>query len=162
MKIFEEQLLFPLFNILFSIFMVIVLFFAYLSYLQLQGIVPEFHQEPLWFNLFMTCLFIFFTWIVYQFKMLKVILTEQCLEVSFGVFKRTISRNEIERAYLDHLNSFLAYGGWGIRTGRYLGKRRWVYNLPGKKNIVIALKDSKYEFVFSVNNPERFILSLKS
>lgn len=162
MKILEEQLLFPLFYLFFSIFVSIVLFFAYISYLQLQGIAPTYHQEPLWFNILMTLLFSFFTWIVYQFKTLKILLTDQVLEVSFGIFKRSILRTEIAKVYPDQLNPFFAYGGWGIRTGRHLGQRRLVYNLPGKKNIVIALKDKKHEFVFSVNSPEHFILVLKS
>lgn len=161
MKAYEEQLDFPFFSILLFIFLSNTLFFGYLSYQQLQGIPLSFNQEPLWFNLSMALLFSFFTFIIYQFRRLNVLLTHDKLEVSYGIFKHSILRTDIDEVYPDHLNPLFAYGGWGIRMGRHKSKSRLVYNLPGKKNVVISLKNSKREFVFSLNSPEHFILALK-
>lgn len=161
MKVYEEQLAFPIFSVLLFIFLSITLYFGYLSYHQLHGVHLPNNQEPLWFNLSMVLFFSFFSFIIYQFRRLSILLTHDKLEVSYGIFKHSILRTEIDEAYPDHLNPLFAYGGWGIRMGRHNSKSRLVYNLPGKKNIVISLKNSKREFVFSLNSPEHFMLALK-
>jgi hypothetical protein len=161
MKVYEEQLAFPFFSVLIIVFLAITLFFGYLSYNQWQGIDLSYHQEPLWFNLTMGLLFLVFTFTIYQFKKLCILLYHDKLEVSYGLFKRIVLRSEIETIYIDTLNPLLAYGGWGIRFGRYRGKSRIVYNLPGKKNLVAAIKNSNRELVFSVKDSEQFMLALK-
>jgi hypothetical protein len=162
MEIYEEKLAFPFFNILFLIFIAITGYFTYLAFIQLLSAPLSYHQEPLWLNLSMGVFFCFITFIVYQFRRLNVLLTHDKLEVSYGFFKHSILRIDIEDAYIDLLNPLFAYGGWGIRMGKHKGKSRLVYNIPGKKNIIISLKNSKREFVFSLNSPEHLMLVLKS
>ena len=68
--------------------------------------------------------------------------------------------NEIN-AILDE-TSMIRYGGWGIRIGRFGGRWRLIFNVIGKKGVLLQLNQGKFrEFVFSTNSPKEIIKIIK-
>jgi hypothetical protein len=95
-----------------------------------------------------------FLGITINFSRLSIKMTSRSAIVGYGICKRTIPWEDIERCYVDEASS-IRYGGWGIRIGRVKGKWRLVYNVIGAPRIVLSLKSGWYkEFVFSTQNPD--------
>jgi hypothetical protein len=91
------------------------------------------------------------------FSTLIIKLTPHSVVVGFGMIKRTIPWDLIERCYMDEVSS-LRYGGWGIRIGRVRGKWRLVFNIIGAPRVVLALKRGGFdEFVFSTRHPDEMV-----
>jgi hypothetical protein len=91
------------------------------------------------------------------FSTLVIKLTPHSVVVGFGMIKRTIPWDLIERCYMDEVSS-LRYGGWGIRIGRVRGKWRLVFNIIGAPRVVLALKRGGFdEFVFSTRHPDEMV-----
>lgn len=81
-------------------------------------------------------------------------MTSRSIVVGYGMFKRTIFWENIERCYIDEVSS-IRYGGWGIRIGRVKGRWRLVYNVISGPRVVLGLKRGVFrEFVFSTKNPD--------
>jgi hypothetical protein len=95
-----------------------------------------------------------FLGITINFSRLSIKMTSRSAIVGYGICKRTIPWEDIERCYVDEASS-IRYGGWGIRIGRVEGKWRLVYNVIGAPRVVLSLKSGWFrEFVFSTKNPE--------
>jgi hypothetical protein len=91
------------------------------------------------------------------FSTLVIKLLPRSVVVGFGMIKRTIPWDLIERCYMDEVSS-LRYGGWGIRIGRVRGKWRLVFNIIGAPRVVLALKRGGFdEFVFSTRHPDEMV-----
>jgi hypothetical protein len=91
------------------------------------------------------------------FSTLVIKLSPHSVVVGFGIIKRTIPWELIERCYVDEVTS-LRYGGWGIRIGRVRGKWRLVFNIIGAPRVVLALKRGRFdEFVFSTRHPDEVL-----
>ncbi|MBE0516747.1 MAG: hypothetical protein IBX41_05080 [Methanophagales archaeon] len=126
---------------------------GFLFVLVYQGLVGPLGDRPApnWFFLYMV---LFFLAITANFSRLSIKMTPRSVVVGYGIFKRTIFWENIERCYLDAASS-IRYGGWGIRIGRVKGKWRLVYNVIGGPRVVLSLKRGWFgEFVFSTRNPE--------
>lgn len=107
-----------------------------------------------WFLFLMFVLFLGFT---INFRKLVIKMRPDGISVNYGIFKRTIKWENIEKCYVDE-DSALGYGGWGIRIGSGKEGLRLVYNLIGRPRIVLSLKKGKFkEFVFSTANPQKVI-----
>lgn len=109
------------------------------------------HPAPNWFLLY---LFLLFLAVTITFSRLSIIITSRAVTVGYGIFRRTISWDNIERCSVDEAST-IRYGGWGIRIGHVQGKWRLVYNVIGGPRVVLTLKRGMFrEFVFSTSNPE--------
>lgn len=53
-----------------------------------------------------------FLFVVMNFKTLSITMTSRAIVVGYGIFKRTIPWEAIERCYLDEVST-IRYGGWG-------------------------------------------------
>jgi hypothetical protein len=146
--LYEETLFLWVFTAILSI--VTAGFLGVVVYQVLIGPLGE-HPAPNWFLLF---LFVLFLAITLTFSRLRIIITSRAITVGYGIFKRTIPWNTIERCYVDETLT-IRYGGWGIRIGYVQGTWRLVYNVIGGPRVVLALKRGMFrEFVFSTSNPE--------
>jgi hypothetical protein len=150
-SIYEETIDMRVFTALLSGFAAVCLFVAIYQILIVSG---GANSPPPWF--FMLFAFLFLG-IALNFRMLRIELSQQAVVVGYGIAKRRISWEVIERSYRDNVSS-LRYGGWGIRIGRVRGKWRLVYNTPGTPRIVLVLNRWWFdEFVFSTRNPDEVL-----
>jgi hypothetical protein len=91
------------------------------------------------------------------FSTLVIELSPHSVVIGFGIIKRTIPWELIERCYVDEVTS-LRYGGWGIRIGWVRGKWRLVFNIIGAPRVVLTLKRGRFdEFVFSTRHPDEVV-----
>lgn len=149
--IYEEKI-FSKLNAL--IFTVIVGLLLYTFICQLLGEPLGNDPAPNEFLIFMIFLFVF---IGINFSTLTITIDDHHIIVGYGIIKKIILREEVEKCYLDEASAIF-YGGWGIRFGRVKGKWRLVYNTIGDPRVVIALRNGWYkEFVFSTRNPQDII-----
>ncbi len=162
MKVYQEKIPFTLYPYLLIIFLGITFYFAYLFIQQSQLQQLSSNVPPSWFNLMMSVFFAFFSLIIFQFKQLETFISTDGILVQFGFFKRFIPASMIENIYLDTVNPFWSYGGWGIRLGKVNHKKRIVFNLPSKPCVVLSIKNTNKEFVFSTNYPDKTIDAIKS
>ncbi|RZN40355.1 MAG: hypothetical protein EFT35_02970 [Methanophagales archaeon ANME-1-THS] len=147
-SLYEETIFLWGLTALLSIFTAVFLFL--IVYQVLVGPLGE-DPAPNWFFLFMSLLFLF---MAINFRALSIKMTARSVIVGYGIFKRTIFWDNIERCYVDEVSS-IRYGGWGIRIGRVKGKWRLVYNVIGGPRVVLSLKRGRFgEFVFSTRNPD--------
>jgi len=87
------------------------------------------------------------------FARLTVQLTPRTLTVRFGALRRIIPVEQITGCAPDD-QSWVRYGGFGIRYACVRGKRRQVYNVIGAPRLVVSLRDGR-EFAFSTRKSER-------
>jgi hypothetical protein len=145
---YEETIFLWVLTAVLSIFPAV--FLCIVVYQTLVGPLGD-RPAPNWFFILMALLFLTIT---INFSKLSIKMTFRSVVVGYGIFKRTIPWENIERCYLDEVSS-IRYGGWGIRIGRVKGKWRLVYNVIGGPRVVLSLKRGWFgEFVFSTKNPE--------
>jgi hypothetical protein len=112
------------------------------------------NSPPTWFFMLIGLLFLS---IAFNFRKLRIELSPQAVVVGYGIAKRMIPWEAIERCYRDEVSN-LRYGGWGIRIGRVQGKWRLVYNTPGAPRVVLSVNRGWFdEFVFSTKHPEEVL-----
>jgi len=94
-------------------------------------------------------LFIFLLY--WNFRGLRITLTNNQLEVDYGVFNhKKISLQEISGCEITKAN-FRKYGGVGIRFGL---DRSWAYNTDFGEAVKLILKKGR-PFIFSTRNPQK-------
>jgi len=135
--------------------------FAVIVGLLLYALIYQLLIEPLGTNTAPNEFFVFmvllFSAIGINFSTLRITIDYQDVTVGYGIIKKTIPREKIEKCYLDQTRAIL-YGGWGIRVGRVKGKWRLIYNTVGDPRVVVVLRNGWYqEFVFSTRNPQEII-----
>ncbi|MFW0860293.1 MAG: hypothetical protein AAGB97_09125 [Dehalococcoidia bacterium] len=112
-------------------------------------------------NWFFLAMFLLFLGLIVNFSKLNIKMTPRYITVRYGIFKHKILWENVEDCYLDEASA-IRYGGWGIRIGRVKGKWRLVYNVIGGPRVVLSLNKGKCkEFVFSTNNPQKAIETVK-
>ena len=93
----------------------------------------------------------------YNFSSAGISITNDHIEVSFGIFKHRYGWDEIT-GYHKEASGMFKNGGYGIRTVRRDGRWRRVYNVPGGNVIVLTLRSGRIkEFAFSTNDPDEII-----
>ncbi len=81
-------------------------------------------------------------------------ITSKKITIRYGIIGHSQLWNNVEDVILDE-TSMISYGGWGIRIGRFGGKWRLIFNVIGKKCVLLQLNQGRFrEFVFSTNFPE--------
>lgn len=149
--IYEEKIFSKLNAVIFAV-LVGVLLYVLIYQLLVEPLGTD--PAPNEFLFFMILLFAF---IGINFSTLRITIDYQNVNVGYGIIKKSIPREEIEKCYLDETKAIL-YGGWGIRIGRVKGKWRLIYNTVGDPRVVLVLRGGWHkEFVFSTQNPQVII-----
>jgi hypothetical protein len=149
--LYEEQISVWIFRAILGFISAVFLFAA--LYQVLIGPIGE-NPAPNGFYILMALLFLA---LAITFSTLRITLSPRSIVVGFGIIKRTIPWELIERCYVDEVTS-LRYGGWGIRIGWVRGKWRLVYNIIGAPRVVLTLKRGRFkEFVFSTRHPDEVV-----
>ncbi|MFX1515332.1 MAG: hypothetical protein ACFFC6_03425 [Promethearchaeota archaeon] len=92
-----------------------------------------------------------------NFSRMTIELTSQEVTIRYGIFGHTESWNNVKAVTYDE-TPMIGYLGWGIRIGRFGGKWRLIFNVIGKKCVLLHLNQGIFrEFVFSTNFPEEII-----
>ena len=107
---------------------------------------------PTWFLAALTALFALLT---VNFRHITLTLTEEKVEVRYGIFSATRRWNETVACEMDEKHHFY---GWGIRLGRYKSHWVWVYNVMGGPRVVFHTGKNKLKgLVISTTNPEEVV-----
>ena len=97
----------------------------------------------------------------YNFSSIGITITDQNIEISFGIFKHKYAWDDISEYHKEESGMF-KNGGYGIRTVRKEGRWRRVYNVAGGSIIVLVLRSGNVkEFAFSTNDPDEIIRVLE-
>lgn len=122
----------------------------------------------LWFQLFINSFHPpFLNWIylviilicliTINFSKLTIKITSEKITIRYGIVGHTLLWNKVEDVFLDE-TSMIRYGGWGLRIGRFGGKWRLIFNVIGKKCVLLQLNQGRFrELVFSTNSPEEIV-----
>lgn len=146
--LYDETIFLRVFTALLGGFAAVCLFLAFYQILNGPGGADS---PPAWFFMLIGLLFLS---CAFNFRTLRIELSQQAVMVGYGLIKRRIPWETIERCYRDNVSN-LRYGGLGIRIGRVRGNWRLVYNTPGTPRVVLALNRGWFpEFVFSTRNPD--------
>ena len=96
-----------------------------------------------------------------NFSKLTIRITSQEITIKYGIISHKQSWTNVSDVILDE-TSIIKYGGWGIRIGRFGGKWRLIFNVIGKKCLLLQLNQGRFhEFVFSTTNPEEIVKIIK-
>ena len=99
--------------------------------------------------------------ITINFSRLTIRISSQEIAIRYGIVGHTQSWNNVKDVILDE-TSMIRYGGWGIRIGRFGGKWRLIFNVIGKKCVLLQLNQGRFrELVFSTNSPEEIVKIIK-
>ncbi|MFW9780374.1 MAG: hypothetical protein ACFFE8_16145 [Candidatus Heimdallarchaeota archaeon] len=84
-------------------------------------------------------------------------LTSREIIIRYGKFGRTESWQNVKAVTYDE-TPMIGYLGWEIRIVRFRGKWRLVFNVIGKKCVILHLNQGRFrEFAFSTNSPDEII-----
>lgn len=108
-------------------------------------------------GLFLTTFgFIVFAWLFWKFNLVTEV-GEEGIRVGFPpLFRRRISWDEIDKAYVRRYKPILEFGGWGIRYG-------WggtAYNVSGNIGLQLELKNGK-KLLIGTQMPEELEAAVK-
>ena len=158
----EEELPFALIRYVELLFWGLVILFLSLIYYQVMFAPSGAQSAQTLIYLLMAIVMAATAFLMHNFKMLRVRITDTLLELSFGMFHRRIKWSDITCISNDRL-TWLRYGGWGIRLTRANGTWRWVYNVIGPERVVVHLKSGRIRDVaFSTNQPGRVIALIQA
>jgi hypothetical protein len=147
-RLYKETICAWVFTALFGFLSALFLFMEACQLL--KGPLGE-NPPPDWLFMLIALLFL---GIALNFNKLNVKMTQSSVIVGYGILKRTIPWENIERCYVDEVSN-IRYGGWGMRIGLVKGNWRLVYNVIGAPRVVLSLKLGWFgAVVFSTRNPE--------
>lgn len=112
--------------------------------------------------LFFSLLFLFY---VLNFRTLVIRLTQESLQLKFGIFTWTVPITNIEDCDLDHLPRFMEYGGAGIHFMMIRGRYRASFNFLEYPRVVIALRKKAgpvQDISFSTRRPEEVLQIIRA
>ena len=156
-ELYEENLPFPLITVVTAVILLIALLMLALFVVQLVSGPIGNTPAPDWFYLVMFIFMAATTFLIANFRVLAIRITDQSVTVAYGLIKRTISWGDIEEGFLDS-SSPLGYGGWGVRIARVEGRWRLAFNVIGASGVVLRLRKGRVrEFMFSTKNPEKVL-----
>jgi hypothetical protein len=107
--------------------------------------------------------FVFFLFYAINYKTLKILITSDILQLTFGIFTWKVALADIQTCYIDE-NSILRYGGAGIHFMYIKGKYRAFFNFLEYSRVVITLRKKKgpvREIAFSTKKPEQVMELLR-
>ena len=110
------------------------------------------------------CISVFFLFYVFNYRTLKIHLTHESLQLSFGIFTWTIPIAHIDHCYLD-APSIGSVGGAGIHFTWVKGNYRAFFNFLEYPRVVVAFKKKKgpvKEVAFTTQHPEKVMQIIQS
>ncbi len=129
-----------------------VMLFVCLSFISISIIISAFNPKELAFlGIIFGAVSIIFFFVYWNYRGLKVTLTNNQLEVNYGIFNQkkiplnTITNCDITRA------DFKTYGGVGIRYGL---DGSWAYSTDFGEAVKLTFQYGR-PFVFSTKNPQK-------
>jgi hypothetical protein len=156
-ELYEEKLPFPLITVVTAVIFLIALLMLALYVVQLIAGPIGNNPAPDWFYLVMFFLMAVTTFLIANFRVLVIRITDQTVTVAYGIIKRTILWGDIEFGFRDESPAF-GYGGWGARIARIEGRWRLAFNVIGAPGVVLRLRKGRVrEFMFSTKNPEQVL-----
>lgn len=112
----------------------------------------------------LTILFAFFLFYVFNYRTLKIRITSETLQLTFGIITWKIPISNINNCYLDE-DSLLRLGGAGIHFMFIKGKYRSFWNFLEYPRVVVSLKKKKgtvQEIAFTTQHPEQVMEIIRS
>jgi Ca2+/Na+ antiporter len=103
------------------------------------------------------CFFAFFLFYSLNYRTLKIQLSPETLQLTFGIFTWKITISNIKNCYLDE-DTFWRFGGAGIHFMWIKGKYRAFFNFLEYPRVVVTLKEKKglvQEVAFTTKRPEQ-------
>ncbi len=76
------------------------------------------------------------------FGRLLIVINDNTLSISFGylgILKKEIPLSEIREARVVEYKPLRQFGGWGIRSGKFEGKRTACYSMKGNRGLLLSL-----------------------
>ena len=110
------------------------------------------------------CLSAFFLFYSINYRTLKIQLTSETLQLTFGIFTWKISISNIKNCHIDE-NTLWRFGGAGIHFMWIKGKYRAFFNFLEYPRVVVTLKEKKglvREIAFSTRHPEQVMEFIQS
>lgn len=107
--------------------------------------------------------FVFFLFYTINYKTLKILITPDFLQLTFGIFTWKVALADIQTCYIDE-DSILRYGGAGIHFMYVNGNYRAFFNFLEYSRVVITLRKKKgpvREIAFSTKKPEQVMELLR-
>jgi len=110
------------------------------------------------------CISAFFLFYVFNYRTLKIRLTSETLQLTFGIFTWKVAVSNIKDCYLDE-DTIWRFGGAGIHFMFIKGKYRAFWNFLEYPRVVVTLKEKKgpvSEIAFSTKHPEQVMEFIRS
>jgi hypothetical protein len=117
----------------------------------------------LWGVLFLSA-FAFFLFYAINYRALVIHVTQDSLQLSFGIFRWTVPLENISACYPDR-TSLWRIGGAGIHFSFFAGRYRAMFNFLQHSRLVIALPQKRgpvQELAFSTRHPEELMALIKA
>ncbi len=154
-NIYEETIFAKWMTVIFTVITIIP--FSVFAYQLLTGPIGA-DPAP---DILLLGLSLLFFGLTLNFRKLKINISSEGISTGYGIFKSTISWDEVEEVNLDK-TSTARYGGWGIRISRVEGNWRLVYNVIGGPRVVVSSKNGFFkDLAFSTKNPEEVMEIIK-
>ena len=110
------------------------------------------------------CITAFFMFYAFNYRTLKIDLTHESLQLTFGIFTWKMTTENVERCYLD-TPSIGSIGGAGIHFTWIKGKYRAFFNFLEYPRVVVVFKKKRgpvQEIAFTTRHPEQVMQFIQS
>jgi hypothetical protein len=104
------------------------------------------------------------------FGRLLIKVSNNTLHISFGylgIIKKDIPLSEIQEARVIEYKPLRQFGGWGIRSGKFEGKKTGCYSIKGNRGLLLSLTHKvrvcvlkTNQVIIGCNDPEKLKVSL--
>ncbi len=156
-EIYHEEVPFTFIKYLIFLEAALAVLFLVLFFVQTFGGPIGERPAPDWVYLIVAAVMAGITVFLYRMRVMTIGITPQAVNISLGMFRRSVPFEVIESIHTDS-GPGIKYGGWGVRVFR--DKKGWVlaYNTFGRPRVVLGLGRGRFgRFVFSTRNPDEVI-----
>jgi len=115
-------------------------------------------------TMFFLCIAVFFLFYSINYRILKIYISTESLQLKFGIFTWTIPIANIKNSYIDE-DTIWRFGGAGIHFMFIKGKYRAFFTFLEYPRVVISLKKKKgpvHEIAFTTQHPEQIMGIIQS
>lgn len=106
----------------------------------------------------------FFTFYVFNYRTLIILITQKNLLLKFGIFRWNIPINKIKDCLVDDISGFMKFGGAGIHFMTIHQRYRASFNFLDYSRVLIRFKKKigpVRDLSFSTKNPDKVIQLLQ-
>ena len=101
-----------------------------------------------------------FTFYIFNFRVLKISITEQALHLKFGIIPWKSELSNVREVSLDDAPMIIKYGGAGVHFAFVKGEYRAFYNLLEYPRVLIRFKQKQglvKALVFTTRQPDKIL-----